>query len=430
VLAPAIEYLANFISSGSPKQVEVALFRNFNLLGDAAKKRASEVKSKLESMRTLCDRISQSNATLVCPDSNNFGNCPAALAYYSRDSQEFGFCPTFFQEVEESKLYIFIHEVVHATTENVTDRGYSDQRIFTRLPPDEALKNAESFARFAMELYDTLRRISPITTEEANQIGYKDFSKFEFPQDNYTECIAPQRSELVSAVALAEKYNTDALTVFSIPELRKQYADILSMNSSKIVYDKGKPTLEPEKLPLREQDYQPLFKGAQQILSESLKFHCLQPGAEECAGGYLRYKDNIFFFCPSKQEPKDVESLILTILQLVYERVDNPGNFKTFIAARLAPQLSQALHTNEASPTPLETTFPLVPGMPTRETFDFIGWGTENDVTMAQWKQKLQPTDGIFKNLFVKEEDPENFPHINTCCTSNDLCFKKISGGR
>jgi hypothetical protein len=139
----------------------------------------------------------------------NFG----AHAFYSGDQHRLSYCPLFFSDTSELQAGIVLHESVHAflgkvqmypkAAPNVVDRGYSRERVYTMLRPEEAFDNAESYARFAREL--ALERVD---TPDMTWRRFLSALAGE-PADRITGCTPEQTGQVATAVARAERRNTD-----------------------------------------------------------------------------------------------------------------------------------------------------------------------------------------------------------------------------
>ncbi len=106
------------------------------------------------------------------------------------------FCQSFFSQSAQSQTYVLFHELTHVYA-HVRDRGYGDERIFSYLPPDTAIDNANSYALFAADILGagggaTALRGAP-------------------PRDEFTDCSAPQQAIIKHSFAFASRMITRAL---------------------------------------------------------------------------------------------------------------------------------------------------------------------------------------------------------------------------
>jgi hypothetical protein len=76
--------------------------------------------------------------------------------------------------------------------------------------------------------------------------------------------------------------------------------------------------------------------------------------------------------------------------------------------------------------TRLFTKLPGHHGLPRGETFKIVGWRKDDEMTMLDFDQQLQPATINFKGLDVREVDPGG--GVNTCC-SGFGCRKSITHG-
>ncbi len=491
ILTPAIDKLSDF-GTGDPvndpmarsrdEAVSLTLSRCFSLKkGD---KRISDVRRTLESIKEIINRLS--SKTQVCPPKEEYGNCSAASAYVT-DMQEITYCPKFMSEDIDSQYNDLIHEIAHTSNSSIKDRGYSHQRIFTLLSTAEALINADSYSRLAMELFDRAR---------GKDEGTRSFAAFEFQVDKFQGCDKVDSDLLFKGLALAEKYNEDAgLDISGEPD-----EDIK----------------DPSEKELHKKDKNYYATARKDLFSKSLTFKCLATKDEECTQAYLRYNNFVFTFCPKEKRPTGPPEAAFWMLQQIYDAIaGGPGNFSAWHAALHAPQRSATVTPPLAAPAPapaapgataspaaapkaaptrkpkkrgdkgwpiselqekLQTITPslkisgafdtateqavksfqtshglgdskkgasgvvddatwaslhaAVPGdhgLPTGEKFIARGWRSGIASTILDWDQQLLPDTVDFTGMEVKEVDPGG--GVNSCCQTGLPCMTKITGG-
>lgn len=125
--------------------------------------------------------------------------CQDAGAYVDRGASSLVFCDTFFSGGEAWRADTVVHEIAHSLIGGapIHDRGYQSERIYSTLSTARALTNAESFGLFVRQLAtgEALASTAPV--------------------DELKECPPDWEAPLRAALAQAERWNRDALTVVS-----------------------------------------------------------------------------------------------------------------------------------------------------------------------------------------------------------------------
>lgn len=141
-------------------------------------------------------------------------------AYANWDAHRINFCPTYFTDWSTlMQVNIILHEGMHAIlptvqpyggAPNVTDRGYSSERVYEHLRPEEAFDNAESYARFVRE-----HSLGP----DRRSLSWRDLAApfLGRPSSDVTANCDPatQAPAVSAAVARAERLNTDVRNTIS-----------------------------------------------------------------------------------------------------------------------------------------------------------------------------------------------------------------------
>ncbi len=147
----SIDRLSRFVSNPADKATGQALQRQFRSTDPAIARRVLE---RLVMMRHDIDaaREGQEFQTVCHTDADR--DCKTANAYVSGDRNTFTFCPIFFTWPLESRAESIVHEMAHTILDDITDRGYSSDRILARpiLSTTEALTNGESYGLLVQEL--------------------------------------------------------------------------------------------------------------------------------------------------------------------------------------------------------------------------------------------------------------------------------------
>ena len=95
-----------------------------------------------------------------------------------------------------NQTYFLFHELTHVYA-HVHDRGYGDERVFSYLPPDSAIDNADSYALFAADL--------------PGMAGGAAAVRGAPPQDQFSDCSDPQKEIIKRSFAFASRMITRAL---------------------------------------------------------------------------------------------------------------------------------------------------------------------------------------------------------------------------
>lgn len=131
-------------------------------------------------------------------------SCKTYHAYYRRSESVIRWCvDNFFSLDPDLQTYGLIHESSHAflfrlepeTTTPVTDLGYTSERVYSRLKPEEALINADSYARLVADLGGRI----PLT--------------FVPPADTFARRCRRAKREIKTALARAQQINTATTNV-------------------------------------------------------------------------------------------------------------------------------------------------------------------------------------------------------------------------
>lgn len=143
--------------------------------------------------------VQMDDAKVQCQTAKSDITCSWADAYVPGDGSKVVLCTKFFKTGADPAS--LVHEMVHATTGGapIIDRGYQGERILPLLPKistDAALTNAESYSEFVSDIVTG----TPVSDS--------------VPNDDI-ECPQAIADALTPAVAQAERWNTNALTVFS-----------------------------------------------------------------------------------------------------------------------------------------------------------------------------------------------------------------------
>jgi hypothetical protein len=171
--------------------------------------------SYAEQVRTRLDAVAHKGAfTLTC--ASQFDPLCRSMAelYTNPDdgrtaTPQVTACPSFFDSTEDLQTDDLLHEFVHAFTrtpgvggQGAHDRAYSSERIYAYLTPERAIDNADSFARFVLDV------IHPHGLTSANLSGP--------PVDSVSDC-GPREGQLRREVAVAARMLTNAINVIGDP---------------------------------------------------------------------------------------------------------------------------------------------------------------------------------------------------------------------
>ncbi len=299
VVGRAGEKISSFLSAGTTstsesRQVAQALFRNFNSRDERSAATAKTIAGKLSAIKGKCS--SYRFMDIVCQPTDNDGFCPVGPAYVDGEGKTLTLCPAFFAtKSPRLKIYMFIHEMAHTTGQEVIDRGYTGQRVYPHLSTEEALRNADSFARFVMELDDN----DQIPSEKA-------FGAFEFPLDRYKGCDKGQEGTIHSALGRAEAWVLNALKVLLDPGLRRNPPPGLERALGRYGLLKTQDVFGRNAAAYRNE-----YQRGRGLLEKSLASQC-QKSDEDCGGKSAVY-DGTFHLCPGwfrKREPASVTDLL------------------------------------------------------------------------------------------------------------------------
>ena len=154
----SIDLLSRFIAAPAKREnqsVAEALQRHFGSTDPAIAGRVIQritiVRHDIDSARAGTELVSQ------CQDKHD-STCEFADAYVPEDMSSLNFCPDFFKRDLDQRAETIIHEMTHSIVGDITDRGYSSDRILVPvngrniLSTAEQLTNAESYAWLVQEL--------------------------------------------------------------------------------------------------------------------------------------------------------------------------------------------------------------------------------------------------------------------------------------
>jgi hypothetical protein len=262
--------------------------------GERSAATARTIAGKLSAIKSKCSNYRFME--IVCQPTDNDGFCPVGPAYVDGEGKTLTLCPAFFKTKDlRLKVYTFIHEMAHVTGEEVIDRGYTGQRIYPHLSTEEALRNADSFARFVMELDDN----DQIPSE-------KSFGAFEFPADRYKDCDKGQEGSIHSALGRGEAWVLNALKILLEPALRRNPPPALEWALGRYGLLKTQDVFGRNAAAYRNE-----YKRGQGLLAMSLTSQCHKSDGD-CDGKSAFY-DGVFHLCPGwfrKGEPARATDLL------------------------------------------------------------------------------------------------------------------------
>jgi hypothetical protein len=235
--------------------VRVALDRHFHSTDPAV---VARVRTRLETIRT--DMTSRDPFTVECHDEND-RSCGTFDAYVLSENT-LVFCPTFFTKSRDWRIDLLIHEMAHALTGlDIDDRAYSTDRLLPYLSTAEALDNAESYEMFAREVESGRAvRGSP-------------------PSDKIDDCSKRTQPLIKEAIARAQRWNTDLLTVAN-----DQRATTLANSAALFTTHLGDATPGTRDAARR------VFAKIDKRLDSSIDVRCDNEAAEECSDTRRAYK--------------------------------------------------------------------------------------------------------------------------------------------
>jgi hypothetical protein len=265
LIVNARQMLAGFIEEQPDAQKErkivlSALSRNFDIRPEQeqAKKHIKTIYDYLGWMMNVADDLKVGN--IKCAESKEVAQCdagPALTQHPSSGSAVMMLCPDFINMDDLNRRETFIHEVAHMADPKVEDWVYTSQRAYSYLTTDVALVNADSYARFVLEVR-SLEKGDPTIP----------FSFTKRP-DKFEDCAAEWQDKLFKAVAEAELANFAGQRAVSEEKLLQTRAEHLSWFSV-INWKDGACHLN-DALAKR---YHELFVKADKFFTQSLLIQC------------------------------------------------------------------------------------------------------------------------------------------------------------
>jgi hypothetical protein len=250
-----------------------------------ARFRSDEAKT-VEKVERVVNRIGRQLADpppIECQSAKSDEECSWARAYALSDASKIVLCPGFFKS--DDNVLGIVHEMAHATTggPRIRDRGYQNERILPLLSTEEALINAESYAEFVWD----------ITTGV-----YKNE-----PPDDKIDCPEKLKDRVKVAVAKAERWTTNSLTVVTGAEQEGQ-----AFLRSKL----------PSEIPAAPDDFKHIidvYKRMHKAFSQPLGFVCLDEKNGFCGEGpiYLSPGDTNLYICP-RWQTLDPDHQVISLL--------------------------------------------------------------------------------------------------------------------
>lgn len=407
---PAISSLRR-LTSGAPsdeasKKVVNALSRHFHSDKENVGATANKV---AEQLRLIGERLT-AGVAMHCPGEND-ATCQNGTGSWSRPSETLTLCPWFFSRDAKDidKMELLVHEFAHASGLQVNDLGYAAHRIYPRLKASEALSNADSYSQLVVELFS------------GRSTGEGSANK----KDVYAGCTPSQQDVLGSALAKAEAWNSQASDVLSLEGNFNAYAGIIGGFAR---FDPKTKTNAPARFTDSQfRSYAETYRKAAELFKKKIVVQCESPASDFCEERASQFDRDTFRMCTRGMEKGTDDYFALQILWDLYSSL---GSLSSVSEGLLAQRLYRDLMDKSVSNVEESPDSAGDDGIPTGETFVAEGWGEDNDRTMALWKQQLLPDKGNFKGLQIREEDPVDEPHINSCCDPGEVgCFKKISGG-
>jgi hypothetical protein len=213
-------------------------------------------------------------------------------------------CPGFFRASEDWRVKNIIHESAHGFVVQVgganfvKDRGYFDERVYQYLRPEEAMDNADSYARLAQELATG----RPLSSESEGR-----------PRDEIADCPAGADEIVRPALARAARWNLNAVTVLASP----------NSTSSRRLSALRRTHFGTDD-PARIRELLEIYQRARRELDRDIPFECEAAGGV-CRGstiGYFRYflfiTSDVLHLCPSwfglgdQQRIESIYALVLS----------------------------------------------------------------------------------------------------------------------
>jgi Domain of unknown function (DUF4157) len=236
------------------------LDEHFHVSGDMLASYLPDIVTRMEAIaQTVRDWRS---LTIRCLDRG--ASCQNLFpARYARDDagERLVFCSDFPDYVPAYQVETFLHEMGHAAFEEVIDHAYAHQRSYAFLKPAEAYRNADSYARFAIDLSRGLFK------KGEGQEKLKGA-----PVDDVAGCSgkgAVSAADLRAALARAERMNEIAAQTFDVPALLQERAARLVPFG---LFRREQGRLVPNER-LRQQYYK-TYIDARKILGKKLRVIC------------------------------------------------------------------------------------------------------------------------------------------------------------
>ena len=214
-----------------------------------------------------------------------------AAAYVPANKSAVMFCQPFFSYGPINQTYFLFHELTHVYA-GVSDRGYGDERVFSYLPPDSAIDNADSYALFAVDVLGKTGGAAAVRGAP--------------PQDEFTDCSDLQKAIIKRSFAFASRMITRALGALG------------DVNPASLQLRQGWlnthfKTADPSAL----EQVIKRFQALQSAFNEAIKFQC----ESSCDPGVLGYYRTIVgttsHLCPPIfQQPNEAtrQDQLLTVV--------------------------------------------------------------------------------------------------------------------
>jgi hypothetical protein len=249
------------VRPGQADDVTRLLEEHFHVSGSAVRSFLPDIATRMELIASTArswDRL-----TIQCLPRGS--GCESRFpARYVADTggNRLVFCSDFPDWPTAFQIETFIHEMGHAASEEVLDYAYAHERSYASLKPEYAYRNADSYARFAIDASPGL-----FTTRE-RQEQLKGA-----PQDEVTGCSgkgAVSEGELRVALARAERMNRIAAETFEAPTLLQDRAGRLPDPFGLFRRDRGALSFNER---LRQQ-YRKTYRDAYAVLGKKLRVVC------------------------------------------------------------------------------------------------------------------------------------------------------------
>lgn len=244
-------------------------------------------------IRDNLDDIEQQNNPfdIACPSPFD-SLCASSTAYVDHGDRRVYFCDSFFRYSETGQTAVLFHEFAHAFA-GVSDTGYSSERIFRYLPPQDAINNADSYELFA-------RDVVPDAGGSAGQLRSQG--------DDIDDCSPSQVDILQRDIAIGERLIRNAINIISDPDLTGAgtYQGIVETHFK--TSDRSELTRVSER-----------FRTLEDEFDSSLNVEC-ETDCESDAAGYYYPLGNTVHVCPdyfayaSEDERADI-LLVMIILE-------------------------------------------------------------------------------------------------------------------